>query len=586
MRQFFKQVLATITGLFLFNILLIIIVIGVVSSIIATNGSNKSDTISDNSILHLSFKTKIDERQSENGIPSELLGDEKSISLKNIIDAVEKAGQDSKIKGIYLDLQEFQGQGFSSSIELRTALSNFKKTKKPIIAYSEIYTRGSYYLGSVADETLIYPTGLIQFNGFNFKNMYFSEALNKLGIEVKLIRVGKYKSAGEAFIRSSMSDENRFQMTELINSIYSTYLEGISNSKNISMDSLKLIADELLVKDPSDALKYRLVDGLIYPDQLTTRLNKLTKQKSDDKTRFVSISNYINTIHRKSASDKIAIVYANGEILSGQGDDNRIGSDRISKAIRKARLDSKVKAIVLRVNSPGGSALASDVIWREMVLARKAKTVVVSMGDYAASGGYYIAAPAHKIIAQSGTITGSIGVFGLVPNAKKLLNDKLGLYFDGVKTSKYADLGDITRPMTAQEELIIQQGVNNIYDDFVSKVAIGRNLSKDVVYDLAQGRVYTGKTALELKLVDKIGGLNTAILEAAKLAKISSYEIKELPSTINPFDKIMESLSTKAATMFQSPEKILIESKIKEIQNAFGKDKIRAQLTFDKFILD
>ncbi|HEY9533713.1 MAG TPA: signal peptide peptidase SppA, partial [Mucilaginibacter sp.] len=477
MKQFFKFVLATIVGIILSTLIIILVLVGLV----AGASSEKSVQVDANSILHINIKYPISERTANNPLANlSFLGldGDKSIGLKDILANIKKAKTDNNIKGILLD-ESYMLSGQATTEEIRNALIDFKKSGKFIIAYAEVYTKGFYYLASVADKIYINPKGIFEFDGFSSQTMFFKGALDKLGIQAQVIRVGTYKSAVEPMILTKMSDANRLQVSSYVNSLYNHYLAGISKARHINKDSLFNYANQARIQQPEDALKLKLVDGLKYRDELLTQLKSKLGVKQKDDINSIEISDYTKAGNdedtKEVSTNRIAVVYASGEIASGEGNDNSIGSETTSKALRKVRLDNKVKAVVLRVNSPGGSSLASDVIWREVMLTKKVKPIIVSMGDVAASGGYYISCAADSIFAQPNTITGSIGIFAILPNMQKLFNDKLGITFDGVKTGQYADLGNTSRPLTPAERQILQNQINHGYDDFTKAVAAGRH---------------------------------------------------------------------------------------------------------------
>ncbi|MBC7400933.1 MAG: signal peptide peptidase SppA, partial [Mucilaginibacter sp.] len=482
MKQFFKFVLATVVGIILSTIIIILVIVG----IIAAAGSDKDVTVDANSILHIDIKYPIAERTANNPLAGlSFLGfdKDKSIGLKDILANIKKAKTDDKIKGIFLD-ESYMLSGQATTEEIRNALIDFKKSGKFIVAYAEIYTQGFYYLASVADKVYINPKGFIEFSGFSSQVTFLKGALDKLGIEAQVIKVGTYKSAVEPLVLTKMSDANRLQVTSYLGSLYDHFLTGISKSRGINKDSLFNYANQMRIKQPGDALKYKLVDGLKYKDELLAELKQRLSIKAKEDINSVELAEYTKSSDEDSkdvSTNRIAVVYASGDIGGGEGDDNSIGSETISKALRKVRLDSKVKAVVLRVNSPGGSSLASDVIWREVMLTKKVKPIIVSMGDVAASGGYYISCAADSIFAQPNTITGSIGIFAILPNMQKLFNDKLGVTFDGVKTGKFADLGNTSRPLTPEEKAILQSEINHGYDDFTKAVAAGRKKTQPYI---------------------------------------------------------------------------------------------------------
>jgi len=537
MRQFFKFVLASMVGFIISGAILLIIFILLVAGLIAA-GSDKTVEVEPNSILQISLNHPIPERTPNNPLAGlSFLGieGEKTVGLNDILADIKKAKNDPDIKGIFLD-ESYVTAGEATIEEIRNALIDFKTSGKFIVAYSEIYTQAFYYLASVADKVYVNPKGIFLFHGFNSEVTFLKGALDKLGIEAQIIKVGTYKSAVEPFFLTKMSPANRLQVNSYLGSLYDHFLTGISASRHIGKDSLFNYANELKIRFPEDALKYKLVDGLKYKDQVLTELKEDVGIGGKDDLKSVTLADYTTNTPKKETGDKkkapantIAVVYASGEINGGDGDENSIGSEKISKALRQVRLDDKVKAVVLRVNSPGGSSLASDVIWREVMLTKKVKPIIVSMGDYAASGGYYISCAADSIIAQPNTITGSIGIFAILPNMQKFFNNKLGITFDGVKTGKYADLGNISRPLTPEERAILQDQVNHGYDDFTKAVANGRHKTQAYINSIGQGRVWTGSQAIKLGLVDRLGNINDAIKSAAKKAGVKNYNLVSYP---------------------------------------------------------
>jgi len=556
MKQFFKFMFASMVGFFLSFLLitltLILIMVGIVSSV----SKEKSVSISNNSILLAKFNTPITERTSNNPFENFNLGTlsaKENIGLNDILANIKKAKKDDHIKGILLDVSSV-AMGVATLQEIRDAMIDFKTSGKFIYAYSEEYSQGSYYLATTADQVLLNPQGGMDFKGLAAQMMFFKGALDKLEIEPQIIRHGKFKSAVEPFILDKMSNENRKQIRSYVGSIWNTFLENVSKSRNIEIPALQLIADSLSIQKPEDALRLKMVDRLAYRDELLADLAKKLGTGNNKDINFVNITKYTKAIvkdkDKKWELEKIAIVYAVGEIHSGKGKSNEIGSETTCEALRKARTDDKVKAVVLRVNSPGGSALASDVIWREVLLTKMVKPVVVSMGDVAASGGYYISCAADTIVAEPNTITGSIGVFGLIFNSKRFLNDKLGITFDTVLTGKHADIGSAVRPMTATERAVIQRSVEKVYDTFITRVADGRHISKTEVDSIGQGRVWSGIDAQRLHLVDVIGGIDKAVEIAARMGKTTKYHIISLPEQKEPLQEILDSFSDDAETSF------------------------------------
>lgn len=558
MKEFFKFVFASMIGVILSFFAVFILFIIFISVMVASAGSDGKVEVSANSVMHISLDYPISERSDKNPFTDfNFMGFEskKTLGLKEILSGIEAAKSDDNIKGIYLDASSVSA-GFATIEEIRNAMIDFRKSGKFIIAYSEVYTQGAYYLATAADKIYLNPEGMLDFRGLSSESLFFKGALDKMGIEAQIIKVGTYKSAVEPFILEKMSEPNREQVTSFLGSMYDHFLSKISESRKIPKATLFTIADNAKVRDPKDAVALKMVDGLLYKDQVLDNLKSRTGIDKKKDVKSVSIEDYAADESKDSStsSNKIAVIYANGEIISGEGNDETMGSERISRAIRKARTDDKVKAVVLRVNSPGGSALASDVMWREVVLTKKVKPVIVSMGDVAASGGYYIACAADSIFAQPNTITGSIGVFGIIPNMQKFFNDKLGITFDGVKTGRYADLGDVSRPLTEGERLIIQQEVNKIYNTFTKKVADGRKKSQAYVDSIGQGRVWSGTEALKNGLVDRLGDIDDAIASAAKKAKLKDYKIVSYPTQVDPFKSLFSNSADKVRLYFVQKE--------------------------------
>jgi protease-4 len=549
MKQFFKFVLATFVGIILSTIVLVLVIAG----IIAAAGSDSNVQVDANSVLHINIKYPIPERTANNPLANlSFLGldGDKSIGLKDILANIKKAKTDDNIKGIFLD-ESYMLSGQGTTEEIRNALIDFKKSGKFIVAYAEVYTKGFYYLASVADKVYINPKGIFEFDGFSSQITFLKGALDKLGIEAQVIKVGTFKSAVEPLVLTKMSDANRLQVTSYLGSLYDHFLTGIGKSRGINKDSLFNYANQMRIKQPEDALKYKLVDGLKYKDELIAELKSRLKVKAKDDIKSVELSEYTKSgadDTKEVSTNRIAVVYASGDIAGGDGDDNSIGSETTSKALRKVRLDNKIKAVVLRVNSPGGSSLASDVIWREVMLTKKVKPIIVSMGDVAASGGYYISCAADSIFAEPNTITGSIGIFAILPNMQKLFNDKLGVTFDGVKTGQFADLGNTSRPLTPAEKAILQNQINRGYDDFTKAVAAGRHKTQAYINSIGQGRVWTGAQALKIGLVDRLGNINDAIKSAAKKANLKDYRLVAYPEQKSVLDKLGQSFSVQMKT--------------------------------------
>ena len=557
MKEFFKFVFASMIGVLLSVFVMFVLGILLIIGIVSTASNESKVTIDDNTVLHLSLNYPISERTSKNPFQNLNFGGfetENNLGLKDILAHIKEAKTDSRIKGIYVDVSAIQG-GFASIEEIRNALIDFKKSGKFILAYSEVYTKGAYYLASVADKIYVNPEGMVDFKGFSTEIMFFKGALEKLDIEAQVIKVGTYKSAVEPYILDKMSKPNREQITSFLGSLYTHFLSNIAISRKIPFDSLSAIANTAAVQTATDAVKFRLVDGVKYKDEVLTELKSLCGIAQKKELRSVSISDYTPQTKElsKASADRIAVVYAVGEIVSGEGDDETMGSENISRAIRTARLDDKVKALVLRINSPGGSSLASDVIWREVELTKKVKPVIVSMGDVAASGGYYIACAADSIFAQPNTITGSIGVFAIIPNMKKFFNNKLGITFDEVKTGKFSEIS-ITRPLSDDERLLLQAEVNNIYKTFTQKVANGRHKTPEFIDNIGQGRVWTGAEAIKIGLVDRLGNINDAVKSAAKKAGLKEYKLVDYPAQKDPLKELFDDSADKVRTYFTKQE--------------------------------
>ena len=540
MKKFFKFTLASALGLIIGTVFLILI-----GSIIFSSRDTDKIILSEKHVLKIDLNGTIQDRGEKKVFDlGEITGQNSDIiGLNEILRNINKAKKDKFIIGIILDLGEISS-GYASLEEIRNALLNFKESGKFITTFSEVYSQRAYYLASVADYICMYPEGGLNLKGLNSTVMFFTDALKKMGIEPQVIRHGKFKSAVEPFMLTEMSNANRTQVETYLGSLWETYTKNINLSRGISSSRLNEVIDNFELKTPQDAVQLNLIDSLFYKDQFQEHLAHLANEDSYEKINFIKLSKYENVknenAREKFKKDKIAVIYAQGDIVSGDGSETVIGSERISKAIRKAREDQKVKAIVLRVNSPGGSALASDVIWREMILAQNEKIVVVSMGDVAASGGYYIACASDKIYASPNTITGSIGVFGLMFSFEELFTEKLGLTFDQVKTNKFSDLGNSNRPLTEEEYAIIQEGVVDVYNTFTLKVASGRNMSQQNVDDIGQGRVWSGANAIEINLIDEFGGLEESIKGAAELAELDDYRIIELPEQKDPLQQLIE----------------------------------------------
>lgn len=539
MKQFLKFTLASFVGTLLTLLIVFFILSGIIASM-ASFAEKKTVTIEDNSVLKIQLDKPIPERTPVNPFSKfnfNGLDEMNVLGLNDIIKQIERAKTDDRIKGIYLDVSILQAR-MATLESIRNSLEDFKESGKFIVAYSDVLSQKAYYLSSLADKIYLSPSGMMDFRGMSMNVMFYKGLLEKLEVDMQVVRYGDYKSAVEPFLLEEMSEANKEQSMKYISGIWEHTLQGIKDQRDVTAKRLNTIADSMLLRQPEDAKNENLVDGIIYKDEFYTKLGERLGLDEDKKPEFVKLHKYHQT--DKSGLEitkkpEVAVIYAVGEIQMGEGSDEVIGSERISKAIRKARKDTAVNAIVLRVNSPGGSGLASDIIWREVVLAKKEKPVIVSMGDLAASGGYYIACPADRILAQPNTLTGSIGVFGVLPNIKGLLNDKLGITVDGVKTNEHADFGYPYRPITSFERDVLQENVTHFYMDFVEKVAKGRDMTVEQVKEIGSGRVWNGIDAREIGLVDEFGDLNKAVEIAAEHAEIEDYTVAEYPKRKDPF---------------------------------------------------
>ncbi|GAB3571831.1 SppA family protein [Hymenobacter daeguensis] len=541
MRQFLKFVLATIVGLFVFGFIGFLVVAGIIGA--AVSSDTKKETAA-NSVLELKLNEPLNER-GRDGRFGAFGGNSGSTGLVELKEAIGRAKGDSEIKGILLNLGLVQG-GMASLEEVRDALLDFKKSGKFIVAYHEVCSEKSFYLSSVANEIYLHPQGTLEFNGLSSEVMFYKRLFAKAGIEPYIFRVGSFKSAVEPFFRENFSDSARYQTVSFLNSINGYMIGRVAESRRIEPARLKVISDSMLVHNAPDALRLNLVTKLGYFDEVEDYLRGKLGLAKDKKPSLVSLSDYTegdkaDEKEGNTSGNRIAVVYAEGDIVTGKGSDDNIGSTKFAEAIRKARLDDKVKAVVLRINSPGGSSLASDIIYREVLLTSKVKPIIASMSDVAASGGYYIAMACDTIVAHPNTITGSIGVFGVLPNIQPLLADKLGITVDRVTTGKFSDLPTITRPLSDFEKKTLQHEVDNIYADFTSKAAIGRRMPVERLRRLASGRVWSGLEAKNNGLVDILGDYEDALKIAAQRAhlKADDYRVQRLPRQRSSLESLM-----------------------------------------------
>ena len=558
MKDFLKYTCASLLGTFLGLLLLGGVGLGGLVLLIAVAASSSKDSgpqVKDKSVLVLDLSLNITDskpNRSTSAAIQEVLSDESgdAVTLRSVLDAIDSAKKDPKIVGIYLEgSSDSSSSGFANLKEVRSALQRFRDTKKPIFAYQMDWNERDYYLGSVANTIAVNPYGSVEINGFSSQAMFLTGALEKYGVGVQVTRVGKYKSAVEPFLLKKMSPENRQQTQKLLGDMWGEYLKTIGPNRKLTVPQLQAVADNGGTLMADEALKSKLVDKVVYSDEIATELKQLTGTDRESKSfKQISLKNYArvaedNNSNRANKKNQIAVLYAEGEIVDGEGGPTQVGGDRIALEMRKIREDDDVKAVVLRVNSPGGSVTASEVIGREVALTGKKKPVIVSMGNLAASGGYWISMGSSKIFAEANTITGSIGVFGMLFNAEKLAANN-GLTWDVVKTARFADINTVSRPKNPQELANIQRIVDRIYDRFITKVADSRKLPKNKVQEIAQGRVWSGTAAKELGLVDEIGGLEDAVREAAKQAKLGdNWQLEEYPKSRSLEERILEKFS-------------------------------------------
>lgn len=584
MKRFFIYLLASVLGVIIASLILFFAFMISISALVAIQ--EKPVEAKSNTILLLKLNQVIKDRKSNFPVFTfnfSTIGAENQIGLNDILANIKKAEEDNKIKGIYLQLSGLQ-TGIATIEEIRNALLNFKKSGKFIIAFSDTYTQGSYYLASIADKIYLNPGGSVNLIGISADLMFFKKTLEKLDIEPEIIRHGKFKSAVEPFLYDRMSPENREQIRTYVGSIWDHMVQQISESRNIKPDQINRFADSLLLWDIKAAQNYGLIDAALYKDQVLDTLVRLTGRNQAKDLQFIGHSKYLRvpSKDRKYSRNEIAVIYAEGDIVPGEVNDGFIGSEVISRTIRDARRDSSVKAIVFRVNSGGGSALASEVIWRELDLARKVKPVIASMGDVAASGGYYIVAPADTIVASPNTITGSIGVFGLLVNAQGFFNNKLGITFDVEKTNDWSDFASIYRPLSATERIVLQKMVDETYTTFVNRVSDGRNMVYSAVDKIGEGRVWSGKNAVELGLVDVLGGLSDAIRLAAEKAGLEDdYRVVELPRMEDPLTRLMKELTGEVKERIIKKELSEYYRYYRSINNLLTGDRIQARLPFE-----
>lgn len=582
MSNFFKSFFAALFALFVFSILGFFIIIGM----IASASSTEKPLIGSKAVLVLDMSNQFKEQKLEN--PFAFLAKDEvddAPSLYDVVRMLHYAKNDSSVKGMYI-LCANNPNGYAASEEIRKAVLDFKSSKKFVIAFGETITQKGFYVGSAADNIYCHPQGGVDWSGFSTSMLYLKGMLEKLEIQPQIFYAGKFKSATEPLRETQMTEANKLQTSIWLGDLYGHFLKAISESRKIDTARLRALAVNGTIQTAHDALSNHLVDGLTYDDELKASINKKLLAEKNEKINFVALGDYEKSADfRQDGDDKLAIVYADGDIVSGKGDNESVGSDAFRSLIRKLRLDDDIKAIVFRVNSPGGSSLASDVIWREITLTRKSKPVIVSMGDVAASGGYYIACNADSVFANANTITGSIGVFSIVPNFQSFFKNKLGITFDGVKTAPYADMGNADRPLTEVEKRFMQNSVDSIYHTFKSRVSEGRKKEIGYVDSIAQGRVWTGNRALSVGLVDRIGTMQDAVNCAAKMAKLDSYFVKEYPEKKNILEQLLDNYKKSVRTKLIKAELGVQEyemlHQVQSVKKMVGVPQSRLPFTLD-----
>lgn len=557
MKQFFKIFFASSLGFIFGTFLLTLIGIGILTSLIGSLEDKEKAKVEEVTLLHFKPGMGIGERAVDdlNNFDINTFEIKQEQGLAEILSTLKQASSDDRVKGMYLELDPTFMAGYSTMKEIHDALETFKDSGKFIIAYSTILSERGYYLASTADEIHLNPAGNFIFNGLFADVWFYKDALDKLGIEMQVFKHGTFKSAVEPYMFNEMSPANRLQVTRYVSSLFDTYLADIAKSRNLSVETLRGISNTMQVRNTKDALSAKMVDKLSYQDEVYSALRARLELDEDDKIPFMGMSSYLgaNPPSKNFGKGKIAVIYANGVIQEDGDDPDVMSAKELMKAIRDVRKDSSIKACVLRINSPGGSALASDLIYRELLLLKEKMPLIVSMGDVAASGGYYIAALADTIVAHPNTITGSIGVFGVIPQMQGLLNDKLGIHVDGVKTGQFSDLGRVDRPMTPEERAIIQQFIEETYGEFTGIVMEHRNIPVEALDTLAEGRVWTGLDAKDRGLVDVIGGIGVAMDLAKERAGLEEYRLVAYPTLSSPFEKL-----------FSMKKEVMAENLLKE----------------------
>ena len=581
MRSFFKIFFASFLSLVIFSLVCLFLGVAVVSAL----ASKDKPEVPSKSVLVIDLSEHFFERMQNNPL-SVVSGQNDIPGLFDVLRLINYAKTDNDISGIYIKANE-NANGFASSNELRNALLDFKSSKKFIVAHGDVMTQGAYFVANAADKIYVNPSGQLDWKGFAISFAFVKELLDKLDIQPQIFYAGKFKSATEIFRTNQMTPENKLQTMEWLGDIYSYFLTQTSKARGIDTATLHQLANNASIQTPQDAVNYKLVDAVKYDDEIKTELKQKLGIGKTDRLNFVEIDTYNEAVNtRKYSRDRVAVIYAEGDIVDGQGANENIGGDRFRNLVRKARMDNSVKAIVMRVNSGGGSALASEIIWRELQQAKQdGKPIVVSFGDVAASGGYYISCGADSIFASPNTITGSIGVFGVIPNMGGFFKNKLGITFDGVKTAPYADGPNIYRPLNDAEKQMIQNGVDRIYLQFKQRVASGRKKDINYIDSVAQGRVWSGQDALALGLVDRVGNLQDAINCAARMAKLETFGLKEYPESKSWLANLLHKQKSEPAAMMRQQlgeenYKVYTEMlRIKEMSNS-----TQARLPFQFFM--
>lgn len=579
-KKFWRIVFGTMVGFFLSCLIVSILSTLMFVAMIASMGSSNTVAIKDNTILKLDLQKPIQEQAVDN--PFDMFGDEFSqyyqsgIGLDDILTCIKAAAKDSKIKGIYINTESISASPATLK-EIHDALVEFKESGKFIYAYADNYTQGAYYLASVADNVTMSATGLLQFRGMALQVMFYKGLIDKLDVDMQIIRHGKFKSAVEPYMMDKMSEANREQMTLLANTIWNTMVDDIAAERKLNKETLNQIADNMFFGTATKAVENKLIDKTCYKDEVAQDLKKLVGLAEDKDLNITGLSEYRKAVKAEtnSAKDEIAVVYAVGQITGGKSGNDVMGSETMVKLIKDAYTSENVKAIVLRVNSPGGDGTASDIIWNEIEQAKKAgKVVVTSMGDYAASGGYYISCNSNYIIAQPNTLTGSIGVFGMVPSFQRALKNKLGVTIDGVTTNKHSDAGSALRPLNAEELEVYQNFIDEFYGIFTQRVADGRGMEQSAVDEIGQGRVWAGADALKIGLVDALGNMDDAIAKAAELAKLDNYKVTYYPKKKDFWTTLMEKTSgdnnIQAVIRQELGDQYYIYQGLQQLKNAEG----------------